>query len=636
MKISYSHLVSQIKENPSIEMISESLFQLGHEHEIDGDILNMELTPNRGDCLSVNGLLRDLSVFYTVNLKEKIYSKKIDKLQLDFENLSQNTCPKISFLKLEIDKIPKEYNKYLNDYFIKLNLNKNNFFTDVSNYLSYETGQPTHCYDADKINGKLVLQELDINQEFHTLLDKKITLSDKNTFFSINDEVVNLAGVVGGKSTACSRETNTVLVECAFFEPEAIIGKSLKYDIQSEASHKFERFVDPESHDYVIRRFINIVNEHSNIKEMSFISYEFKKKQAIKIPVNVNKINQILGIDIKEDQYVNYLSKLGFLVNDNMIIVPSYRSDISSQNDLSEEVARIIGYDNISKNKLPLVKGKTSNTDSIENKLRFFLIDHGFYEVINFPFSDEKCIDSIKIDNSLDSNKEYMRTNLINSLLENLAFNERRQKDSIKLFEISDVYTFKNNKIKKKRNLAIVASGRVGHNHKDFSKKINKKYLTNLFKDALPSEDFALKIFNRDGLNSKIKNEIVGCEIDIENFSTEVLNYREEIRPPSSFKKFSQISDLPFSSRDLSFSIKDFSSRQNLEEYILGYENELLKEKFIFDYYYNENSAEIKIGFRFIFQSANSTITETEVNNVMNDIIRHTENIKGVTIPGLY
>jgi len=635
MKISYSHLVSQIKENPSIEMISESLFQLGHEHEIDGDILNMELTPNRGDCLSVNGLLRDLAVFYTINLKEKIYSKKIDKLQLDFENLSQNICPKISFLKIEIDKVPKEYNKYLNDYFIKLNLNKNNFFTDVSNYLSYETGQPTHCYDANKINGKLVLQELEINQEFHTLLDKKITLSDKNSFFSINDEVVNLAGVVGGKSTACSRETKTVLVECAFFEPEAIIGKSLKYDIQSEASHKFERFVDPESHEYVIRRFINIVSEHSNIKEMSFISYEYKKKQAIKIPVNVDKINQILGIDIKEDQYVNYLSKLGFSINDNMINVPSYRSDISSQNDLSEEVARIIGYDNISKHKLPLVKVKTSNTDSIENKLRFFLIDHGFYEVINFPFSDEKCIDSIKIDNSLDSNKEYMRTNLINSLLENLAFNERRQKDSIKLFEISDVYTFKNNKIKKKRNLGIVASGRVGHNHKDFSKKINKKYLTNLFKDALPSEDFAIKIFNRDGLNSKIKNEIVGCEIDIENFSTEVLNYREETRPPSSFKKFSQISDLPFSSRDLSFSIKDFSSRQNLEKYILGYENELLKEKFIFDYFYNENSAEIKIGFRFIFQSVNSTITETEVNNVMNDIIRHTEKIKGVTIPGL-
>ena len=635
MKISYSHLVSQIKENPSIEMISESLFQLGHEHEIDGDILNMEFTPNRGDCLSVNGLLRDLSVFYNVNFKGKIYSEKIDKLQLDFENLSQNACPKISFLRIEIDKIPKEYNQYLNDYFMKLHLNKNNFFTDISNYLSYETGQPTHCYDDSKINGKLVLRELEINHEFHTLLDKKINLTDKNSVFSINDEIVNLAGVVGGKSTACTLETKTVLVECAFFEPEAIIGKSLKYDIHSEAAHKFERFVDPESHDYVIRRFINIVSEHANIKDISFISYEYKKKQAIKIPVNVDKINQILGIDITEDQYVNYLYKLGFIINDNLINVPSYRSDISSQNDLSEEVARIIGYDNISKHKLPLVKGKTSNTDSIENKLRFFLIDHGFYEVINFPFSNEKCIDSIKIDNPLDSSKEHMRTNLINSLLENLVFNERRQKDSIKLFEISDVYTFKNNKIEKKRNLAIVASGRVGHNHIDFAKKINKKYLTNIFKDALPSEDFAIKIYNREGLNSKIKNEIAGCEIDIENFSTEVLKYKEETTPPSSFKKFSQISDLPFSSRDLSFSIKDFSSRQNLENYILGYENELIKEKFIFDYFYNENTAEIKIGFRFIFQSVNSTITETQVNNVMNDIIRHTEIIKGVTIPGL-
>jgi phenylalanyl-tRNA synthetase beta chain len=182
-------------------------------------------------------------------------------------------------------------------------------------------------------------------------LDKKITLSDKNSFFSINDEVVNLAGVVGGKSTACTLETKTVLVECAFFEPEAIIGKSLKYDIQSEASHKFERFVDPESHDYVIRRFVNIVSEHANIKDMSFISYEHKKKQAIKIPVNIDKINKILGTDITEDQYVNYLSKLGFIINDNLINVPSYRNDISSQNDLSEEVARVIGYDNITKNK---------------------------------------------------------------------------------------------------------------------------------------------------------------------------------------------------------------------------------------------------------------------------------------------
>ena len=111
----------------------------------------------------------------------------------------------------------------------------------------------------------MVFQELDINQEFETLLDKKINLTGKNSVFLQDGKVINLAGVVGGKSTSCSPETQPALIECAFFKPEAIIGKSLKYDIHSEASHKFERFVDPECHEMVIRRFIDIVNDLSLI-----------------------------------------------------------------------------------------------------------------------------------------------------------------------------------------------------------------------------------------------------------------------------------------------------------------------------------------------------------------------------------
>jgi len=635
MKIAYSHLVSRIQESPTLEMVSDSLFQLGHEHEVEGNIFNIEFTPNRGDCLSVNGLLRDLSVFYTINHDQKVYTEKLDNLQIDFENLSQDICPQISFLKLEIDNIPHTYQGCLNDYFIDLNINKNNFFTDISNYISYETGQPTHCYDANKINGKLIFQELNTNQEFETLLDKKINLTDKNSVFLLNNEIINLAGVVGGKRTSCSSETKTVLVECAFFKPEKIIGKSVKYDIQSEASHKFERSVDPACHELVMRRFINLVSEYSNIKKMSFVSYKFADITAHKIPVKVDKINQIIGINITEDEYLSYLLKLGFTIDNALITVPSYRSDIETQNDLAEEVARAIGYNNILKKELSIPKGKISNNYDIENKLRYFLLDQGFYEVINSPFVNSSSNVSIKVDNPLDSNREYLRTNIISSLLENLIFNERRQKDSIKLFEISDVYTSKNNRIDRVRKLSIIASGRAGHNFEDFSKKININYLTKLFKEGLPSENFDFQILNRDSTKTKIKNEIIGCEVDISNFSTEVLNYKEISKSPDSFIQYRPISELPYSQRDLSFSIKNFSSRQNLEKYILGYENELLKEKFIFDYFYNENSSEIKIGFRFIFQSLNSTITETQVNNIMNDIIKNTDKIKGVTIPGL-
>ena len=635
MKISYNHLVQHIQENPTIEQVSESLFQLGHEHEIEDNIFDMEFTPNRGDCLSINGLLRDLAVFYTIELNQEIYKEKLDELKIDFENLSQSICPQISFLKLEINEIPKIYNSYLNDYFSDLSLNKNNFFTDVSNYLSYETGQPTHCYDANTINNKLVFHEVEKNEEFETLLDKKIFLKGKNAVFSLNNKVINLAGVIGGKSTSCSTNTKTVIIECAFFQPEAIIGKSVKYDIQSEASYKFERGVDYKCQDSVLRRFIKIVDEHTSIKDMSIVSHNYKENMIHKIPVNIRKINQIIGIDITENEYINYLTKLGFNIQESFIEVPVFRSDIRTQNDLAEEVARVIGYDNIERADISIPKNENHNREDLENKLRYFLLNHGFYEVINSPFVPQCSEEGIKVDNPLDSNREFLRTNIINSLVDNLLFNERRQKDSIKLFEISDVYISKNNQIIKTRRLGIIASGIAGHNYEDFSKKINKKYLTEIFKDALPNEDFEFQVLDRDSLNTKITNEIIVSEVDIVNFSPAVLKYKEISKSPESFNEYLPISDLPYSMRDLSFSIKDYTKLEVLERLILDFDDELLKDVFIFDYFENDKNSEIKIGFRFVFQSTVSTITESQVNNIISVIINHTKEIKGITIPGL-
>ena len=636
MKIAYSHLVRHIKENPSIKEISDCLFSLGHEHEIEGNIFNMEFTPNRGDCLSLNGLLRELSIFFTTNINHKIFTEKINKLEIDFENLSQDICPKISFLKLKIDETPKEYKEYLNNYFLDLDLNKNNFFTDVSNYLSYESGQPTHCYDANKINGKLVFSERDVNKEFETLLDRIIHLTNKNSVFLLDDEIINLAGLVGSKNTSCSSNTKEVLIECAFFKPDSIMGKSVKYDIQSEASHKFERFVDPECQDTVLRRFINIVSEHAKINDLSIVEFNYEEIKSIQIPFNVNKVNKIIGIKISEDDYLNYLLKLGFIVENNSIIVPSYRGDVKSQNDLSEEVARVIGYDNILKSELSIPKGKEAQKYDVENKLRYFLLDQGFYEVINTPFVSKFSDDALKIDNPLDSNKRFLRTNIIDSLLENLSFNERRQKDSIKLFEISDIYSLKDgNEIKKVKKIAIIGSGRVGQNYKDFSKKINIEYLTEIFREAFPNETFKFYQIDRSSINTKIKNEIVGCEINIDDLSSEILKYNEKINPPTNFIQYSPISDLPISKRDLSFSIKDFSQYKILEEFILNFEDRLLKEVFIFDYFYNKKNAEIKIGFRFIFQSFEATITEYQVNEIINVIIQYIKNLNGVSVPGL-
>ena len=634
MKILYDHLVQYIQENPTIEQVSDSLFQLGHEHEIEGNIFNMEFTPNRGDCLSINGLLRDLAVFYEIELNQEIYSEKLDELKIDFENLSKNICPQISFLKLEIDQVPELYKNSLEDYFSVFSLNKNNFFTDVSNYLSYETGQPTHCYDANKINNKLILHEIESEVEFETLLDRKISLKGKNAVFSLNNKVINLAGVVGGKSTSCSTNTKTVIVECAFFKPEAIIGKSLKYDIQSEASHKFERGVDRECQDKVLRRFIKVVAEHTSIKNMSIVSYQYEENKIHRIPVNIHKINQIIGIDLSKNEYLNYLKKLGFVIEDGVIKVPTFRSDIKTQNDLAEEVARAIGYDNILRSDINIPKNDKHNDKVIENKLRYFLLDRGFYEVINSPFVPLSTNEAIKVDNPLDSNREFLRTNLTNSLVDNLLYNERRQKDSIKLFEISDIYT-SNNAHHKKRKLSIIASGRVGLNYQDFSKKINKKYLENIFQEILPNEVFDFKILSRDSLDTKIKNEIVSLEVDIDIFSNDILSYKEKSKPPKHFHKYTPISELPSSFKDISYSIKDYTKINDLQDLLLNFKSDLIKDVFIFDYFKNEKLQEIKIGFRFIFQSKEQTLTSSQIELIYNDIVNESLKIDGISIPGI-
>ena len=636
MKIAYSHLISRIKEKPSISELSKYLFQLGHEHEIEDGIFDMEFTPNRGDCLSVNGLLRDLSVFYTISLNNDLYSAEIDKLDFNFKNLSKNICPKISFLKIEVDSIPQEYSGVLKNYFLDLNLNSVNFFTDISNYVSYETGQPTHCYDANSISDRLFFQEIDHEVQFETLLESKINLTKKNSVFIQNDKVINLAGVVGGKETSCSSSTKTVIIECAYFKPEAIIGKSVKYDIHSEASHKFERGVDPECHEAVLRRFIKIVSDHSTIKNLAIFTQGEKETALNKIVMDLDKINKILGIDIEEKECNNYLSRLGFDNDGDFIKIPSYRHDISSLNDLAEEVGRVIGYDNIPRKEIAIPKNNNKEDfKSIENKLRLFLLDQGFYEVINNPFVSHNSKDSIMVDNPLDSNRKYLRTNILDSLVENVLFNERRQKDSIKLFEISDIYTVNKN-INKKRKLSLIASGRIGLNYEDFSKKINKNYLQLLFSKISQKPIFDFKTISREGLDTKINSEIVGLEIDIDKFSRDIFAYNEIAKPPKDFKQYVPITDLPSSIKDISYSVKDYNNLAKLQELLLNYQSDIIRKKFIFDYFYNEKRQEIKVGFRFIFQSKEKTLTSSEIDIVYNKILRDSLDIDGIEIPGLH
>lgn len=638
MKVAYKHLISFIPSKPSIEDISNKFFQLGHEHEINKEIFNMELTPNRGDCLSINGLLRDLAVFFDITPPNQIYSGDIKPFELEFTNNAPEACPHITFLKIDIEEDIKPYNGLLQDYFDDLDIKKNNFFTDISNYISYETGQPTHCYDATKINKAISLEMIKGDYEFQPLVGKKIELIHENLVFFHGDNVINLAGIMGGIDTSCSSNTKSVIVECAYFNPEVIIGKSIKYDIRSDAAHKFERGVDPLCHEKVLRRFIKIVENHANIKNIEIFDKDYLKFDSSPISFDEMQLNKILGTSINKNEIKDYLFKLGFNISENKIFPPSYRADIKTTNDIAEEIARVVGYNNIQSSPLIICKPKNDYIDNklLELNIKNHLVEHGFFEVINNPFAKNGVANSIKVDNPLDSNREYLRTNLKNSLIENLLYNEKRQHDSMKLFEISDVY-FSSSEIKKKKILGIICSGRVGKNFIDFSKKIDNDYLINIFKSLSSDIEINPKLVSREKLDSKSKNQIVYLEIELDDLKGYGIENKSRTSKKSSndiFIKYQPISNFPSSTRDLSFSIKDQESYINLQEYILNYKNDLIKEIFIFDFFNNKNN-EIKLGIRIIFQSKLTTITEKQINNIVKIIITHSTAITGVSIPGL-
>ena len=632
MKFVYQDLLNFLAEKPSKELLSEKLFQLGHEHEIVGDIFDIELTPNRGDCLSLNGLARDLNIFFGKAEPLKIFEGDIEQDNLNFKNLSPDVCPKISFLEIEIEGSSNTYKPYLENYFSLLSINKTNFFTDVSNYISYELGQPTHCFDFNTINHQLIFENRNCDESFKTLLGSEIKLESKNCIFSVNNKIISLAGVMGGMSTSCSTETKKVLVECAFFTPEAIIGKSVKYNLTSDAAHKFERGVDIQAQEKVLRRFIEIVSDHAVIKNIKIQSFEESQAQQNSIPINVKKINKILGIDIDEKEYLKYLSKLGFGTGKE-IAIPSYRHDISSQNDLAEEIARVMGYNNIESKPLEISKKKDKIFDSV-NKVKNYMIKNGFSEVINFPFTKNEAGKSISIDNPLDSNRNYLRTSLRDSLLENLLYNERRQKDSIKFFEISDLYT-KNNQINQEKKLGIIISGRRGHNYLDFSKKLDNAYLIELLNLDSNNQVFKIEEISRKELKTKKKDRIFYFEISIDEIPKHLLKDSESRIDQINFIKYQSVSEFPSSSRDFSFSIKDSEKYDAVINYLSDLNDENLKDAFIFDFYENKKLNEIKVGVRLIFQSNLNTLSEEDIQKSINKLLQPIIDIEGISIPGI-
>ena len=271
---------------------------------------------------------------------------------------------------------------------------------------------------------------------------------------------------------------------------------------------------------------------------------------------------------------------------------------------------------------------------NLEKYVSDFLRKKGFNEVINSQFSGINEKNCIVVDNPLDSNRKYMRTNLKDSLLENLTFNEKRQKDSIKLFEISDIYLSDGSgQIEKKKMLAIIASGRIGYNRRDFSKKINKNFIQNIFCDFDEKlVDEILKIA-RHNVDSKSKDEIFYLEIELSRLAPYFKDY-ELSNETNKFVKYSDISEFPSSTRDLSVLVGRIEDIEKVSKIIDDHNASILVDRFLFDFYENKEKNQIKVAYRLIFQSKENTLGDKDVDKEMNKMVSKIIEIKNASVPG--
>ncbi len=464
MKISYNWLKEWVDLSISTQELADKLTMAGLEIEdalpLDDDvILDLSITPNRGDCLGMLGIAREVAQLTGSSLKLSKFelkeaaseTKKCVKVKLD----DSKACPRYTarvIKNVSIGPSPGWLVKRL----AALGIRSVNNVVDVTNYVLLERGHPLHAFDLDRISDSTIIVRSAANKEKFTTLDGiERTLSQDMLLIADTQKAVALAGVMGGANTEVTPYTRNVLLECAYFNPSIIRRTSRRLGLSTDSSYRFERGVDPLGLPRAIDRAAWLIKELAGGDIMRGMIDEYP--QPIK-PATVNlrpaRVNRILGTNLDPRQITGIIERLGLTIrkrqNEELKLeIPSYRSDITREIDVIEEIARIYGYQNIPQTapKSCVANNPVNELYELENKARNILVGCGFWEAINFSFTNEKiCYKlhmknrGLKLKNPLNQEQQLLRTSLIPSLLENVSTNIKRQQVDVCIFELSTVY----------------------------------------------------------------------------------------------------------------------------------------------------------------------------------------------------
>lgn len=425
--------------------------------DLDDQIVEFKITPNRGDCLSIRGLIREISALTEYKVVTPVASGIDTHTDNTIEVLvkDKEACP--NYLTLAIKGVNNQVK--LPDVMLK-RLTRSGIrsispIVDITNLVMLELGQPLHAFDLAKIGNKLQVR-LAENGESLKLLDGKTVKLTPNTLLicDAGDKPAAIAGVMGGNDSGVSANTQDIVLECAFFMPNTIAGIAKQYVLNSDSATRFERGVDSAIQHMAINHAASLITQFcgGSVGAINQVQSDTRPLSTV-ITLEYATINRLIGMGIEHETVDNLLIKLGFQVDSQheklIVTVPSYRFDIANEEDIIEEVARSYGYDNIEAI-MPIAQFIIEDVDNQQNKinqLKQTLVNLGFNEIVSYAFLEEKyeemlgnpAINAVKLQNPI-ANLLVMRTSLIADLVKSLKHNLNYGHKQIKLFELARVF----------------------------------------------------------------------------------------------------------------------------------------------------------------------------------------------------
>ena len=475
-------------EELGLEDKSEGLLELSGELKLGNDMrialkledtsIELDLTPNRGDCLSIRGLAREVGVLTRRDYQELKFNpvSAQHETELPISISASDQCPRY------LGRIIKDINLNASSpLWIKEKLRRSGLrsidpVVDVTNYVLMELGQPMHAFDLKKLHGGIHVRMAEKDEKMTLLDGKQVTLDPEVLVIADHQNAVAMAGVMGGLDTAVSDSTKDVFLECAFFSPVAIAGRARRFGLHTDASHRYERGVDCELQRVAMERATEILITIAGGKAGPITEALGNLPKFPSVDLSFTNVRSILGIEIPPDEIQDILLRLGFLIESEnsqglTVGVPSYRFDISIEADLIEELVRVYGYDNVPKTSGIFTQALNSPNPESKvtlRRLKTALVDLDYQEVVTYSFIDPKksgliamISDSEKVvlKNPISNEMSVMRSSLLPGLIEVYRHNANRHQERIRLFECGLVFAQERDSIKQESRVAGLISG---------------------------------------------------------------------------------------------------------------------------------------------------------------------------------